>query len=33
VAWINRSGEAAPDGGKPDQTFPTLIELADWLAP
>jgi 2-haloalkanoic acid dehalogenase type II len=33
VAWINRKGEAAPDGGKPDQTFPTLIELADWLAP
>ena len=33
VAWINRKGEAAPDGGKPDQAFPTLIELADWLAP
>jgi FMN phosphatase YigB (HAD superfamily) len=33
VAWINRTGEAATDGGKPDQTFPTLIELADWLAP
>ena len=33
AAWINRKGEAAPDGGKPDQAFPTLIELADWLAP
>ena len=33
VAWINRKGEAAPDGGKPDQAFPTLVELADWLAP
>ena len=33
VAWINRNGEAAPDGGKPDHAFPTLIALADWLAP
>jgi 2-haloalkanoic acid dehalogenase type II len=33
VAWINRKGEAAPDGGKPDQTFPLLLDLADWLAP
>ena len=33
VAWINRKGEAAPDGGKPDQAFPALTELADWLAP
>ena len=33
VAWINRKGEAAPDGGKPDQSFPMLVELADWLAP
>jgi len=33
AAWINRKGEAAPDGAKPDHVFPTLIELADWLAP
>jgi 2-haloalkanoic acid dehalogenase type II len=33
VAWINRTDEPAPDGGKPDHAFPTLIELADWLAP
>jgi 2-haloacid dehalogenase/putative hydrolase of the HAD superfamily len=32
-AWINRSGEAPFDGGQPDREFPTLTELADWLAP
>ena len=33
VAWINRKGEAAADGGKPDREFRTLTQLADWLAP
>ncbi len=33
VAWINRKGEAATDGGKPDRECRTLTELADWLAP
>jgi 2-haloalkanoic acid dehalogenase type II len=33
VAWINRKGEPAPDGGKANHAFPTLIELTDWLAP
>jgi 2-haloacid dehalogenase/putative hydrolase of the HAD superfamily len=32
-AWINRNGEAPFDGGKADREFPTLAELADWLAP
>jgi len=32
VAWINRKGEAASDGGKPDREFRSLTELADWLA-
>ncbi len=32
VAWINRKGEAAPDGGHADREFRTLAELADWLA-
>jgi len=32
-AWINRNGEAPSDGGRPDREFPTLAELADWLAP
>ena len=32
VAWINRKGEAARDGGKPDREFRNLTELADWLA-
>ena len=32
VAWINRNGEAASDGGKPDREFRNLTELADWLA-
>jgi 2-haloalkanoic acid dehalogenase type II len=33
VAWINRKREAPLDGEKPDHVFPTLAELADWLAP
>jgi 2-haloalkanoic acid dehalogenase type II len=33
VAWINRKGETASDGGKPDRECRTLTELADWLAP
>jgi 2-haloalkanoic acid dehalogenase type II len=33
VAWINRKGEAAPDGGKPDRECRTLTDLADWLTP
>ena len=33
VAWINRKGSAASDGGKPDREFSTLAGLADWLAP
>jgi 2-haloalkanoic acid dehalogenase type II len=32
-AWINRNGETPFDGGRPDREFPTLVELADWLAP
>lgn len=32
-AWINRNGETPFDGGRPDREFPTLRELADWLAP
>jgi len=32
VAWINRKGEVAPDGGHADREFRTLAELADWLA-
>jgi len=33
VAWINRKGETATDGGKPDRECRNLTELADWLAP
>jgi 2-haloalkanoic acid dehalogenase type II len=33
VAWINRKGQTAADGGKPDREFRTLTGLADWLAP
>ena len=33
VAWINRKGEAATDGGKPDRECRNLTDLADWLAP
>ena len=33
VAWINRKGETATDGGRPDLEFPTLAALADHLAP
>jgi 2-haloalkanoic acid dehalogenase type II len=32
-AWINRNGDAPEDGGRVDREFPTLRELADWLAP
>jgi 2-haloalkanoic acid dehalogenase type II len=32
VAWINRKGEAAPDGGRADRELSSLAELADWLA-
>jgi 2-haloalkanoic acid dehalogenase type II len=32
-AWINRNGDTPDDGGKVDREFPTLRELADWLAP
>jgi len=33
VAWINRKGETAADGGNPEHEFRTLGALADWLAP
>jgi 2-haloacid dehalogenase/putative hydrolase of the HAD superfamily len=33
TAWINRNGDAPFDGGRADREFPTLTELADWLAP
>lgn len=33
TAWINRNGDAPFDGGQADREFPTLTELADWLAP
>jgi 2-haloalkanoic acid dehalogenase type II len=33
TAWINRNGDAPEDGGRVDREFPTLRELADWLAP
>ena len=32
VAWINRKGETALDGARPDRECRTLTELADWLA-
>jgi 2-haloacid dehalogenase/putative hydrolase of the HAD superfamily len=32
-AWINRNGDVPEDGGRVDREFPTLRELADWLAP
>ena len=32
-AWINRNGDTPFDGGQADREFPTLAELADWLAP
>jgi 2-haloalkanoic acid dehalogenase type II len=32
-AWINRNGDTPEDGGPVDREFPTLRELADWLAP
>jgi 2-haloalkanoic acid dehalogenase type II len=31
VAWINRHGERAPGGVRPDREFRDLRELADWL--
>jgi FMN phosphatase YigB (HAD superfamily) len=33
TAWINRNGDTPDDGGRPAREFPTLRELADWLAP
>jgi 2-haloalkanoic acid dehalogenase type II len=33
VAWINRKREAPAGPARPDQEFPTLKGLADWLAP
>ena len=33
VAWINRKAETAPDGGKADFEFRTVVGLAEWLAP
>jgi 2-haloalkanoic acid dehalogenase type II len=32
-AWINRKGQTASGGAKPDREFRTLDQLADWLAP
>lgn len=32
VAWINRKGEAPAGPARPAGEFPTLAELADWLA-
>jgi len=32
-AWINRNGDTPDDGARVDREFPTLRELADWLAP
>jgi 2-haloalkanoic acid dehalogenase type II len=31
IAWVNRKGEPATDGGRPDREFRTLTDLADWL--
>jgi len=33
VAWVNRKGERAPDGGRADHEARTVLELAEWLAP
>lgn len=33
AAWVNRHGDAAPDGHAPEHVFPTVAALADWLAP
>lgn len=33
VAWINRKNESQPAGRLHVRGFPTLTELADWLAP
>ena len=32
VAWINRKGQAPAGPARPDRSFRTLTELADWLA-
>ena len=32
VAWINRKGQAPAGQARPDRSFRTLTELADWLA-
>ena len=31
VAWINRKGESATGGIRPDHEFPNLREMANWL--
>jgi len=31
VAWVNRKGERAPDGGPPTREVRTVLELAEWL--
>ena len=33
VAWVNRKGESATDGGRPDHEVRTVLELAGCLAP
>jgi 2-haloalkanoic acid dehalogenase type II len=33
VAWVNRKGERAADGGPPTREVRTVLELAEWLAP
>jgi 2-haloalkanoic acid dehalogenase type II len=32
VAWINRRGQQPSGNARPNYAFPTLTELADWLA-
>jgi len=32
VAWINRKDQQPAGAARPDREFPTLTELADWLA-
>ena len=32
VAWINRKGARVTGAAQPDSEFPTLTDLADWLA-
>jgi 2-haloalkanoic acid dehalogenase type II len=31
VAWVNRKGQAAPAGQRPDRELRTLTDLADWV--